>query len=48
MGKMVFDFLIFIGVVMTIVLFLYFRSPHSDVVSFEMHEIDAPAPSTGI
>jgi hypothetical protein len=37
-----------IGAILTVALFLYSSGPHSDVVSLEMHKIDAPAPSHGI
>jgi hypothetical protein len=42
--KMVLGFLVLVGLVVAITLFLASRSPHSDVVSLEMHEIDAHAP----
>ena len=48
MRKMVLGFLALVGLVVAITLFLASRSPHSDVVSLEMHEIDAHAPSLGI
>jgi len=48
MRKMVLGFLVLVGLVAAITLFLAARSPHSDVVSLEMHEIDARAPSPGI
>jgi hypothetical protein len=46
MRKMVLGFLVLVGLAIT--LFLAARSPHSDVVSLEMHEIDARASSLDI
>ena len=48
MRKMVLGFLVLVGLVVAITFFLAARSPHSDVISLEMHEIDARAPSLGI
>jgi hypothetical protein len=41
-------FLLLIGVVVATALFLAARSPHSDVISLEMHEIDANTQSLDI
>jgi hypothetical protein len=48
MKKTVLGFLMLVGLVGAIALFLSAKTPHSDVVSLEMHEIDARAPSPGI
>lgn len=48
MRKMVLGILVLVGVVVAIALFLDARSPHSEIVSMEMHEINTPAPSLGI
>jgi hypothetical protein len=48
MRLMVLGFLLLIGLVVATALFLAARSPHSDVISLEMHEIDAAPPSLGI
>jgi hypothetical protein len=48
MRLMVFGFVLLVGVVVATALFLAARSPHSDVISLEMHEIDAAPGSSGI
>jgi hypothetical protein len=48
MRLMVLGFLLLIGVVVATALFLAARSPHSDVISLEMHEIDANMQSLDI
>jgi hypothetical protein len=37
-----------VGAILTVALFLYSSSPHSDVLSLQIHEIHPPAPSHGI
>ena len=48
MRLMVFGFVLLIGVVVAMALFLVARSAHSDVISLEMHEIDANTQSLDI
>jgi hypothetical protein len=45
MRQIVLGILVFFGLVVAIALFLGARSPRSDVISSEMHEIDANTPS---
>jgi hypothetical protein len=46
--QIVFGILVFFGLVVAIALFLGARSPHSDVISSEIHEIDPNTPSLDI
>lgn len=48
MRLLVLGFLLLIGVIVATALFLASRSPHSEVISSEMHEIDANTQSLDI